>query len=478
MRSLSAIRAFAVPIALAVALTPLIATAAPSRAQTTDSATRIDNYVRGRLPSLRTPGLSLVVVEGDQVLLSRGYGFADRDAGTPMTEDTPVAVASTNKGMTALAMMQLVEQGVVDLDAPVTRYLPDFSMDDERAADITVRQVLSHTAGIPASVVTDTGQDGQALERRVASLVSVKLSRAPGTGYEYANDGYSVAGLVIQRVSGLPYEDYLAAHVFEPLGMPRTTFDLARAGDLGLATGYAKSRGVVTAGPLPLSRGSNPAGGVLTTARDVGNYFVALLNGGVFEGAQVISPASIEQMWTPQPATGTEAYGFGWGQLPAPGMRLLSHAGDTGGPGAYGSSGSQFLLLPERHLAVGVLANMSSLEKLEVAQDTLSILLGLEPVAQPAPPDWRHTTFTPDREVWASYVGEYQSSQPIRVYRDGDKLLGTAAGVTIEFVPQSDTEFIMLSDIGALDEQPAEFRRQPDGTVMFLFHGQPFGVKK
>ena len=94
MRSLSTLRAFAVPIALAVALTPLIATAAPSRAQTTDSATRIDNYVRGRLPSLRTPGLSLVVVEGDQVLLSRGYGFADRDAGTPMTEDTPVAVAS------------------------------------------------------------------------------------------------------------------------------------------------------------------------------------------------------------------------------------------------------------------------------------------------------------------------------------------------------------------------------------------------
>ena len=121
MRSLSAIRAFAVPIALAVALTPLIATAAPSRAQTTDSATRIDNYVRGRLPGLRTPGLSLVVVEGDQVLLSRGYGFADRDAGTPMTEDTPVAVASTNKGMTALAMMQLVEQGVVDLDAPGAR---------------------------------------------------------------------------------------------------------------------------------------------------------------------------------------------------------------------------------------------------------------------------------------------------------------------------------------------------------------------
>src|ERR671932_2607878 len=110
MQRLSPVRAFAFPVALAVALTPLIAAAAPGRAQTTDSATRIDAYIRGRMPDLRTPGLSVVVVDGDQVILSRGYGFADRDAGTPMTEDTPVA--STTKGMTAVAMMQLVEQGL------------------------------------------------------------------------------------------------------------------------------------------------------------------------------------------------------------------------------------------------------------------------------------------------------------------------------------------------------------------------------
>src|SRR4051812_45495508 len=118
MRGLSPVRAFAVPIALAVALTPLIATAAPGRAQPNDSATRIDAYIRGRMPDLRTPGLSVVVVDGDQVLLSRGYGFADREAGAPMTQDTLVQIASANKGMIALALMQLVEQGVVDLDAP------------------------------------------------------------------------------------------------------------------------------------------------------------------------------------------------------------------------------------------------------------------------------------------------------------------------------------------------------------------------
>ena len=114
-----------------------------------DTSGRIDAYVRGRLPDLRTPGVSIVVVEGDQVIFSRGYGFADRESATPMTEDTPIAVGSTTKGMTALAMMQLVEQGLVDLDTPITAYLPDFRMDDERAADITVRQLLSHTSGMP-----------------------------------------------------------------------------------------------------------------------------------------------------------------------------------------------------------------------------------------------------------------------------------------------------------------------------------------
>src|SRR5919202_232650 len=406
MRSLSTVRAFALPIALAVAFTPLIATAAPGRAQTIDSATRIDEYLRGRMPDLRTPGLSVVVVDGEQVLLSRGYGFADREAGTPMTEDTPVA-----------------------------RYLPDFSMDDGRAAGITVRQVLSHTSGIPAGTATDGAQDHQALQRRVASLASVKLRYAPGRGYEYSLDGYSVAGLIVQTVSGLPYEDYLATHVFEPLGMARTTFDLSRAAELGSATGYAKSRGVVSAGPLPLSRAANPGGGVLSTARDVGNYFVALLNGGAFGGTQVISPASIDQLWTPEPASGAEAYGLGWGVEQVSGMRVLSHAGDLGAPGAYGGSGSRFVLVPERRLAVGVLANMSSLEKAEVAQNLLTIVLGGEPVTRPVPPDWRQTTFTPDRTVWASYLGEYQSPQPIRVYQEGDKLLGAARGITIAFVP-------------------------------------------
>jgi hypothetical protein len=203
-----------------------------------------------------------------------------------------------------------------------------------------------------------------------------------------------------------------------------------------------------------------------------------LLNDGAYEGAQVVSPVSIAQMWTPEPASGAEAYGFGWNEITMPGLRLLSHAGDIGGSG-YGSSASQFLVAPDHRLAIAVLANMSSLEKMEITQDALAIALGGEPAARPILPDWRQSTFSPNRSAWAPLLGDYQTSDGVlRVYRDGDSLLGSAVGVSIEFVAQSDTTFIMLSDHPALDEVLAEFQRQADGSIVIQFQGRPFAVKR
>ena len=168
-----------------------------------------------------------------------------------MTEDTPVAVGSTNKGMTALAMMQLVEQGLVDLDTPITA-LPAGLPHGRRARRGHHRPTaavahIGHTRGRPLRTAPRTTRRWSDASPRSAG---VKLQRAPGSGYEYSLDGYSVAGLIVQRVSGMPYEEYLAEHVFEPLRMAHTTFDLARDAELGFATNYAKSRGIVSAGPI------------------------------------------------------------------------------------------------------------------------------------------------------------------------------------------------------------------------------------
>ena len=478
MHTASIARLVALALTVAMSLTAPPAAAAPQPAET-DLATCIDTYVRGRMSGLRTPGLSLVVVDGDQVILSAGYGFADRETGTLMTENTPVPAGSTTKPMTALAVMQLVERGLVDLDSPVTTYLPDFGMADERAPGITLRHLLSHTAGIPEGATFDGAQDDEALERRVASLAAVPLNRAPGTGYEYANDGYSVAGLVVQRVTGMPYEQYMAESVFTPLGMDRTTFDPSEAATWGWAQGYAKRRGVVAPAPTALSRGIGPAGMVVTTATDVGQYFVALLNGGVANGVQIISQGSLDETWTPIVPIGEGpnhyGYGLGWGVAELGGQRVLAHSGTVETAGSY------FLLAPDQRIAVGVLANLTGDEKAELALDVLSIAFGNEPGPATPTVDWRlaASRFTPNLDVWPAYLGEYQGPLGVlRVYREENHLHIASGGSVFDLVPLSDTTFVLLGDETGFDEVPAEFRRDSNGRVMLLVQGQPMGVKK
>jgi CubicO group peptidase (beta-lactamase class C family) len=393
-----------------------------------------------------------------------------------MTGDTPVAVGSTTKPITALAVMQLVERGLVDLDTPVSEYLPEFRMADDRSTAITLRQLLSHTAGIPESALYDGVQDDEALERRVAGLVAVPLSRPPGSGFEYANDGYGVAGLVIQRVTGMPYEQYMTESVFTPLGMHRTTFDPIEAATWGWAQGYAKRRGVVGPAPVVLSRAMGPAGMLVSTSDDVGQYFVALLNGGAVNGNQVVSQASLDESWTPivVMAEGSRQYGLGWGVSDIGGQRVLEHSGSVA------TSGSYFLIAPDQRIAVGVLANLVVDEKADLAMDVLSIALGNEPRTPKPASDWRlaASRFTPNLDVWSAYFGEYRSPQGmLRVYRDGNELHIASGELIFDLIPLSDTAFILLGDESAFDEVPAEFRRDSNGSIGLHIGGFAFGVK-
>jgi CubicO group peptidase (beta-lactamase class C family) len=468
------------------------APAAPARAEDTgEEAGRIDRYLQGRLETARLPGLSAVVVQGGGVVFSGAYGFADREAERPMTTDTPVAFGSTGKGMTALAVLQLVEQGLVDLDAPVVRYLPDFALADPRAQEITLRQLLSMSAGLPASDAFDGAQDADALERRVATLASVPLDRDPGTGFEYANDGFNVAGLVVQRVSGLPFERYMAERVFGPLGMEHTTYDPVAAAALGVVQGYGHHRGAPVPLRTPLTRGYNPAGMAVSSAADVGRYLLALLNGGALGGARVLSPDSVAELWTPAFRTGeTTGVGLGWGVGALGGRRAMNWTGGTA------TSGSVFLVLPDQGLGVAVLANRDDGPGLRaLAVDVATIALGGEPAARPAPVDWTQLPpVEPDRTAWDGYVGIYAGPRSaVRVTRAGDRLLATVEsgdvlaiseqlgpneGREAELVPTSATEFVLLGDNTTLDEQTVAFEPGPDGRPVLVLDGEPFGARQ
>jgi CubicO group peptidase (beta-lactamase class C family) len=452
---------------------PVTARAAPGLTARAD-ADRIDGYVRERMGAWSIPGLSLALVEDGAVSLTRGYGLADREQQRPLTPQTPVAIGSATKPITATAIMQLVEAGAVGLDEPVTRYLPWFTLDDPRAAGITVRQILSHTSGIPASASLDGHQDADDLDRRVHALEWVKLASAPGERFEYANDGFNVAGLIVQAVSGVSYEQYVADKILAPLRMEHSTFDPARAADLGLAQGYVKRKGALLPQPTRLTRAYDPAGMLLSTAEDLGRWLAALASGGQLDGARVIGADSLAQMWTPAAHVSDDLeYGLGWFLSQQEGQRAVLHTGEIL------TMGSMVILLPDRKIGVAVLANLDVDGKDEIAEGVARLAIGLEPVLRAVPQTGAANTFVPDRAVWDQYVGSYETPQgALRIYREGDKLLGGIQSFTFELEPISDSQFVLHTEISSFDETVVEFRREADGTVTLYAKGQRLGVKR
>src|SRR5438132_11756842 len=173
----------------------------------------IDAYISAQMQTNHIPGVALGLVHNDQIVHVRGFGSADQ-SGRAVTPQTPFILGSVSKSFTALAIMQLVEAGKIELDAPVQRYLPWFRVADPVAsARITVRHLLSHTSGLPASAC-ETDQVTMTLEQFVRSLVTVTLDRPVGSRYGYCSANYDILGLIVQTVSGQPYATYVQQHIF------------------------------------------------------------------------------------------------------------------------------------------------------------------------------------------------------------------------------------------------------------------------
>jgi CubicO group peptidase (beta-lactamase class C family) len=282
-------------------------------------------------------GAVVLVADKDRVLALEAVGFADVAARKPMATDALFWIASQSKPITATALMMLVDEGKVKLDDPVARYLPEFrnlwlaaEQDQDHqllrrpARPITVRDVLSHTSGLPfKSALEEPTLDLLPLRAAARSYAMTPLQYEPGTKYQYSNAGINTAGRIIEVVSGMAYEDFLDRRLFGPLGMKDTTFwpsgpQLAR-----LAKAYkpdAAKTGLeeTTIGQLhyPLDdrqRQPMPAGGLFSTAADVARFCQLVLNRGEFQGKRLLSEAAVTQMTSRQtPKDLKESYGLGW----------------------------------------------------------------------------------------------------------------------------------------------------------------------
>jgi CubicO group peptidase (beta-lactamase class C family) len=268
----------------------------------------IDSFLQEQVKANRIPGMAVAIVQGNEVVFIKGYGEAA--PGKPVTPQTQFYIGSVTKSFTALATMQLVEQGKLELDAPVQKYLPWFEVaDPEASSKITVRHLLNHTSGLTEKGDPNPSAYTSSLEEQARLLADVQPTSSAGSRYEYYNQNYRLLGLLIEQVSGQSYGDYLHNNIFEPLGMTNTVTNPAEA--TSLAQGYSRAFGF----PLPQSQryipGALPSGYLITTAEDMSQFVLAQLHNRKVNGKPMLDAESLATMRT-SPAGIKSEYGMGW----------------------------------------------------------------------------------------------------------------------------------------------------------------------
>lgn len=331
-------------------------------------------------------GAMVALVDGDSVVWTQGFGYANRESEREVTADTHFHIGSVSKTMTAVTVMQLVEQGRVDLEAPLSQYVPEFSLRPPADTDaITVRSVLDHHSGIPGDVFnglfTVDGPNPEFRTWLVDALAAMPPERDVDEVWAYNNSGYVLLANLVENVTGQSFDDYTGENLFAPMGASATTFDDTVASDDDLTANYSVeldeegAPGEAVAEPREYINGW-AAGSVTSTANDMANYLRMLVADGEGQNGPVLSAETLQQMWTPQVSTPLDTLPVQQGLGFLLGNSALNWAGDVvWHNGATSWNYSNMLLLPDSDLAVFVSGNTATpLDPSEqIAAKTLSL---------------------------------------------------------------------------------------------------------
>jgi CubicO group peptidase (beta-lactamase class C family) len=317
----------------------------------------IERYVRSEMEVQRIPGLALGIVHGDRIVHVQGFGQTDR-SGRQVTRETPFLIGSVTKSFTALAIMQLSEAGLVQLNAPVQRYLPWWRVADADAStQITVRHLLYQVSGLSKATgnayPTSGDTHDSALEARVRALRDAELTEPVGTTWQYSNANYWTLGMIVQAVSGQSYETYIQQHIFDPLQMRNSYTSRTDAEQHGLPAGHRYWYGFPVASELPFDRGGLGSAGLSSSAQDMTRYLGLYLNQGRHGGTTLVSPAGAAELQRAGVPTGMDgvSYAMGWDVSAAHGIPTISH------DGSGFDSHANVVLIPDRRWGVVVMEN-------------------------------------------------------------------------------------------------------------------------
>jgi CubicO group peptidase (beta-lactamase class C family) len=382
-------------LSLAIVLGLAVASSTPSttiRAQTPDRyQSTLQPWIEHLLEREHRPGLAIAVVEGNRVVYAHGFGVKRLGKDGPITTRSLFHMASITKPFVATSLMQLVEKSKVDLDAPVIRYLPYFRMADERYRTITVRQMVTHSSGMPDvdDYEWDKPQyDDGSLERYVRSLSDRTLLFAPGEKFKYSNMAFEILGDVIAKVSGQSFDDYVQDRILTPLRMKDSTLLVRRADAQLLTWGHeldAQGRPFPST-VFPYNRIHSPSSNLHSNALDMARWAIANMNHGELDGRRILQASTHELMWKrardlggPAPAPSTPSpVGISWFVGEYRGTAMVGHGGgDTG-------YATDLAMLPEKKIAVAWMMNSDWRGSRGLTAAALDVALGREP--QPLQP--------------------------------------------------------------------------------------------
>jgi CubicO group peptidase (beta-lactamase class C family) len=366
------------------ALLPLLLLCASAPAVRADP---VDDYIQAQMKEKQIPGLSLAVVRDGNVLFARGYGMANVELRTPATADTVYEIGSMTKQFTAAAVMKLVERGVLSLEERIEHYLPDLP---SAWQEITVRQLLTHTSGIPtytrAPGAAKHFRDDYTSKEIIALVASRPLQFRPGESWAYSNTGYFLLGMIVEKLSGMPYATFLEKEIFSPLGMTATRVNNPGAIIPNRASGYTLTNDVLANATGMSVTWLLAAGGLISTVQDLAKWDASLYTD------RILKPESLREIWTPVRLAGgkTYGYGFGWCITASGGHRLIFHGGRV-----EGFCGNITRFTNER-LTVILLTNMDRFNPTPIAAHIGALILGTaESVARRAEPDRRQPVRRP-----------------------------------------------------------------------------------
>jgi CubicO group peptidase (beta-lactamase class C family) len=451
-----------------------------------------------------------IMVDG-RLVYAEGFGMADREKSIPVDAATRFNIGSISKMYVAAAIMQLVDDGKVSLDQPVTDYLPEFRMADDRYRQITVRMSLNHTSGIPGTEGANSfgfAYDDGIKRQTLATLARARLKHDPGAMAVYCNDGFTLAEMIVERVSGKKYIRFLEERIFAPLGLKQTAMSVGDIEGKPVALYYDAKTGKMHP---PESLSILAAGGLSSTAAELCRFAEAFA-----AGQKLLQPASLAEMKKAQPSAfqgklrhPSLSFGLGWDltglpRYDAAGVQIL---GKSGGTGNYSS---MLYTLPGQRISVAVIASGAQSGAMKMALDILDAVLvekkllspkekslPIPPEAQTLPPDHAafggyyaaaklgQVVFDAEKKSATLYTFKAQEKTPALtfVYNDGyyhdpagDRFYFTAAGEAaylVSVTPLGGIDMIAMQKVKPL-EKPQALRIDMDGKVWLRRNVSPF----